>query len=65
MTVKCPICRKASAKRYRSFCSKRCSDLDLGNWFNGNYRLPSDEEVSFEKFESELANDDDLLGKVK
>jgi uncharacterized protein len=64
MTAKCPICRKASVKQYRPFCSKRCSDLDLGSWLNGNYRLLSEEEVSFEDFESELAKDD-LLGKTK
>ena len=60
MTAKCPICRKASVKQYRPFCSKRCSDLDLDSWLNGNYRLPSEEEVRFEDFESELAKDDDL-----
>jgi len=60
MTAKCPICRKASVKQYRPFCSKRCSDLDLDSWLIGNYRLPSEEEVSFEDFESELAKDDDL-----
>jgi hypothetical protein len=65
MTAKCPICRKASVKQYRPFCSKRCSDLDLGSWLNGNYRLLSEEEVSFEDFESELAKNDDLLGKIK
>jgi endogenous inhibitor of DNA gyrase (YacG/DUF329 family) len=64
MTPKCPKCRKASVKPYRPFCSKRCSDLDLGSWLNGNYRLPSDEEVSFEEFESELANDANLKGKI-
>ena len=65
MTPKCPRCRKASVKMYRPFCSKRCSDLDLGSWLNGNYRLPSDEEVSFEEFKSELANDDDFLEDIK
>ena len=64
MTAKCPICRKASVKQYRPFCSKRCSDLDLGSWLNGNYRLQSEVEVSFEDFESELAKDD-LLEKTK
>jgi endogenous inhibitor of DNA gyrase (YacG/DUF329 family) len=65
MTTNCPICRKVSVKQYRPFCSKRCSDLDLGSWLNGNYRLPSDEEVSFEEFKSELANDDDFLEDIK
>ncbi len=65
MTAKCPICRKTNAKQYRPFCSKRCADLDLGSWLNGNYRLPTDEEVSVEDFADEMANNDDLLGKIK
>ena len=65
MTAKCPICRKVSVKQYRPFCSKRCSDLDLGSWLNGNYRLPSEEEASIEDFESALVNNDDLFGKIK
>lgn len=35
----CPICKKASAKDYTPFCSKRCVDLDLGKWLDGNYIL--------------------------
>ncbi|MCK6471318.1 MAG: DNA gyrase inhibitor YacG [Planctomycetes bacterium] len=23
------------------FCSKRCRDVDLGNWFSENYVIPS------------------------
>ena len=63
MTVKCPICRKVSVKQYRPFCSKRCSDFDLGSWLNGNYRLPSEEEASSEDFESELVSNDNFLEK--
>lgn len=39
----CPICRKPSSTRYRPFCSARCADIDLGRWFNGAYRVPTDE----------------------
>ena len=35
---KCPICGKLTDNlEYRPFCSKRCSDIDLGNWFNESY----------------------------
>jgi endogenous inhibitor of DNA gyrase (YacG/DUF329 family) len=35
---KCPICSKlTSNQEYRPFCSKRCSDIDLGNWFGEKY----------------------------
>lgn len=40
----CPICGKSMAPAYHPFCSKRCSDLDLGNWLDGNYAIP--EEIS-------------------
>ena len=38
-TVTCPICQKKSVKDYVPFCSKRCSDLDLGKWLGGEYVL--------------------------
>jgi uncharacterized protein len=28
---------------YRPFCSKRCADIDLGRWLNGDYVLSGDE----------------------
>ncbi|MBP5698312.1 MAG: DNA gyrase inhibitor YacG [Alphaproteobacteria bacterium] len=48
---KCPICGKLTDnKTYRPFCSKRCADVDLGNWFNQGYviegKAPVDEEES-------------------
>ena len=38
---KCPICNKMEpAGKYKPFCSKRCSDIDLGNWFSESYTIP-------------------------
>ena len=35
---KCPICNKLTdSLKYRPFCSKRCADIDLGNWFTQSY----------------------------
>lgn len=35
---KCPICKKLTdSAQYRPFCSKRCADIDLGNWFTQSY----------------------------
>ncbi len=46
--MKCPICKKEFIDtKYRPFCSKRCADIDLGNWFNEKYRfeaIETDEE---------------------
>ncbi len=46
---KCPICGKLTDNlKYRPFCSKRCADIDLGNWFTEGYviegKAPVDEE---------------------
>ena len=47
--VACPTCKKTNPwteeNRWRPFCSKRCSDIDLGAWANEAYRIPV-EQVS-------------------
>jgi len=40
---KCPICKKPATMEMRPFCSKRCADLDLGRWLDGDYRMPTNE----------------------
>jgi endogenous inhibitor of DNA gyrase (YacG/DUF329 family) len=47
--MSCPICKKETRQNYRPFCSKRCSDIDLGKWLTGSYAIPAaeiDEEDS-------------------
>ena len=41
--------------KYRPFCSKRCADIDLGNWFNEKYRFEATEvdEDDLEQLESQ------------
>jgi endogenous inhibitor of DNA gyrase (YacG/DUF329 family) len=41
--MSCPICKKPTDKTYRPFCSKRCADIDLGNWVGERYVVPTDE----------------------
>ena len=40
---RCPTCRKPVAERRANrafpFCSDRCRLLDLGKWFDGQYRI--------------------------
>ena len=44
MSATCPICRKKEAEaKFKPFCSKRCADVDLARWFNGNYAIPTNE----------------------
>jgi endogenous inhibitor of DNA gyrase (YacG/DUF329 family) len=40
MAAKCPLCGKPAADRFKPFCSKRCADLDLNQWFKGGYAIP-------------------------
>ena len=35
--ARCPICQKPAVKAHRPFCSKRCTDIDLGRWLKGGY----------------------------
>jgi endogenous inhibitor of DNA gyrase (YacG/DUF329 family) len=37
----CPICGKPVVQKFRPFCSRRCSDVDLGRWFGEAYRVPA------------------------
>jgi endogenous inhibitor of DNA gyrase (YacG/DUF329 family) len=36
----CPICGKLPVARFRPFCSKRCTDVDLNRWLSGVYAVP-------------------------
>lgn len=58
--MKCPICKKeVEEAKYRPFCSKRCSDIDLGNWFNEKYTVAAEEMDEQEVEELEKALDDE------
>ena len=38
---KCPTCGAPADAKARPFCSLRCADIDLGNWFQGKYAIPA------------------------
>ena len=65
--MKCPICKKEfEDMRYRPFCSKRCADIDLGNWFNEKYRVEAveiDEEDIKQLNESIKIDSDQIEGE--
>ncbi|MCY4101276.1 MAG: DNA gyrase inhibitor YacG [Rhodobacteraceae bacterium] len=46
--MNCPICKKLSIPEYQPFCSKRCADIDLGNWLDGKYVLSGDKDLESE-----------------
>ena len=35
----CPICRKARSEDFTPFCSQRCRDRDLAQWFGDGYAV--------------------------
>ncbi|MDA1089466.1 MAG: DNA gyrase inhibitor YacG [Proteobacteria bacterium] len=48
--AKCPACAKPAVAAYQPFCSKRCSNLDLGRWLDGSYRIPTNETIDAAAF---------------
>ncbi len=48
--VKCPYCGQpavfSSENPYRPFCSERCRLIDLGQWANEEFRIPTQDGAS-------------------
>ncbi|QIG53378.1 DNA gyrase inhibitor YacG [Altererythrobacter sp. BO-6] len=36
----CPICKKPRSEAHAPFCSSRCRDRDLAQWFGDGYAVP-------------------------
>jgi endogenous inhibitor of DNA gyrase (YacG/DUF329 family) len=56
----CPICGNPRDADYPPFCSKRCSDVDLGRWLKGDYAIPvlADDDEDGEQARADGASDD-------
>ena len=39
-TTACPICKKSRSDEFAPFCSSRCRDRDLNQWFSDGYAVP-------------------------
>ncbi len=68
LMVKCPKCNSGFSyysSEFRPFCSERCKDVDLGNWFTENYKVPSKENLSEDDIEVVLKNLDDGDGEYE
>lgn len=54
--VDCPVCGRKAAffdEPIGPFCSKRCKMVDLGYWFNEDYRMSEPLSAdAFEEYES-------------
>ena len=40
MSKPCPICKKPRTEKHAPFCSNRCRDRDLAQWFGDGYAVP-------------------------
>ena len=51
-TRTCPICKKPRHADHTPFCSPRCRDRDLAQWFSDGYAVPgraaSPEDIAHE-----------------
>lgn len=56
--IKCPICSGKPIKPYSPFCSRRCSQLDLGRWLNEAYVVPTSEVSDESELDSLTLNGD-------
>jgi len=50
----CPVCSQPTVLDYHPFCSRRCADIDLGRWFNEDYRIPAEDHAKDEEVEADL-----------
>lgn len=61
---KCAQCKKHPVDAsYRPFCSKRCADVDLGQWLNDGYAIPGapldqTEEAAHERPTDKMSEED-------
>ncbi len=51
----CPICGAPAVAAHRPFCSTRCTEVDLGRWLKGTYRIPTAEATA----EGEATDEDE------
>lgn len=38
----CPMCKRARQDEFAPFCSQRCKDRDLAQWFGDGYSVPAE-----------------------
>ena len=57
LVQKCPTCGAPADAKARPFCSSRCANVDLGNWFQGKYAIPAVDAADDTIIEALLADD--------
>jgi endogenous inhibitor of DNA gyrase (YacG/DUF329 family) len=61
MAPRCPICGKPITAEFRPFCSRRCTDIDLGRWLGGRYAVPG-EPIGRASGEDPVSQEDEDAG---
>ena len=56
--MSCPVCQKTTDAQYRPFCSKRCADVDLGQWLTEGYAFPDSTETVSPEVEAGMTDTD-------
>ncbi len=50
LSVSCPTCKKevimTEASPFRPFCSKRCRDIDFGEWASEGFKIEGDSDAA-------------------
>jgi len=57
--IKCPVCDKHAEwndNPWRPFCSERCRHVDLGKWFDEDYRVAGEQVPDPEQHHSEQSS---------
>lgn len=49
----CPVCNNKYEEKYKPFCSRLCSNIDLNEWLSGSYTFISEDEKGNEENLSE------------
>ena len=57
LMLKCQTCGAPADAKARPFCSSRCADVDLGNWFQEKYTIPAVDAADDTIIEALLAGD--------
>jgi len=56
----CPLCGEKATPPHTPFCSRRCSQLDLGYWINEAYVIPAHEDADLDTLIAQADKDKTL-----
>lgn len=57
--TKCSNCENHTVKLHRPFCSEHCANADLARWFDGSYRMLTDEAPMVYESNPDITNENE------